>query len=38
MNLPLFLCYVLCVVVLNGCGTLSRLSEVGRDPAMTPRA
>jgi flagellar L-ring protein precursor FlgH len=26
----------LCAVLLSGCGALSRLSEVGRDPAMTP--
>jgi flagellar L-ring protein precursor FlgH len=26
------------VVALSGCGALSRLSEVGRDPAMTPTA
>jgi flagellar L-ring protein FlgH len=38
MNLPSSLCYVLCAVVLSGCGTLSRLSEVGRDPAMTASA
>jgi flagellar L-ring protein FlgH len=25
-------------VSLTGCGTLDRLSEVGRDPAMTPTA
>jgi flagellar L-ring protein precursor FlgH len=33
----LFLC-VLSVIVLSGCGLLSRLSEVGRDPSMTPTA
>src|SRR4051795_9369530 len=28
----------LACVLLVGCGSLSRLSEVGRDPAMTPTA
>src|SRR5271166_7182606 len=26
----------LCACILTGCGTLSRLSEVGRDPQLTP--
>ena len=29
-------CAVLACVLLSGCGTLSRLSEVGRNPEMTP--
>lgn len=29
-------CAVLAASLLTGCGTLTRLSEVGRDPAMTP--
>src|SRR4051812_23543807 len=33
----LLLCFM-SAVMLGGCGLLSRLSEVGRDPAMTPTA
>ena len=33
----LLLC-ALSVMLLNGCGLLTRLSEVGRDPSMTPTA
>jgi flagellar L-ring protein FlgH len=29
-------CLLLCSVLLSGCGTLGRLSEVGRNPEMTP--
>src|SRR5579872_3713248 len=31
-----YLTPALCVLLLGGCGSLSRLSEVGRAPAMTP--
>jgi flagellar L-ring protein precursor FlgH len=30
------ICLGICATVLSGCGTLSRLSEVGRPPTMTP--
>jgi flagellar L-ring protein precursor FlgH len=30
------ICLGLCALLLTGCGTLTKLSEVGRDPAMTP--
>jgi flagellar L-ring protein precursor FlgH len=30
--------WLLLAITLSGCGTLSRLSEVGRDPAMAPTA
>jgi flagellar L-ring protein precursor FlgH len=36
MNARLSLCWCICAVLLSGCGVLSRLSEVGRDPSMTP--
>ena len=36
MKAAVLLMLGLTTVLLSGCGTLSRLSEVGRDPAMTP--
>lgn len=33
---PTFLGLMLATLLLSGCGNLSRLSEVGRDPPMTP--
>jgi flagellar L-ring protein precursor FlgH len=38
MSIQRLLLCVLSVIVLSGCGLLSRLSEVGRDPSMTPTA
>jgi flagellar L-ring protein FlgH len=38
MNVQRVLLYAMSAMMLSGCGVLSRLSEVGRDPSMTPTA